>query len=408
MSTDAIALPFRPRRRSFLRELEHPSHAFRNIGPNWFAAVMGTGIIANAAALLPFDSPALKELAIGPWLLAVVLLVVVGVATVAHWVLYPQRARAHLTDPAMAPFYGCPPMALLTVGAGTLLVGTPLVGTHAAVVVDSVLWGLGTALGLLTMILVPALMIRRRDLDPRQAFATWLLPVVPPTVSATTGAALIPHLPTAGLQQAMLFGCYGILGAALVLSALTMALLWLRLIYVDLGPARMVPTLWLVLGPLGQSVTAFGLLGPHATELLKAPYGEGLEALGVVYGLPVWGFAMTWMAIAALLTLRAMRGGLPFSLTWWSFTFPVGTVVTGTAALGAQTGAAAFTWLAACTFALLLAAWAVAFVNTARGAWTGALLLPPPSEARSALGAMDWPRDDRAVAVPRPVTTSPA
>jgi tellurite resistance protein TehA-like permease len=103
-----------------------------------------------------------------------------------------------------------------------------------------------------------------------------------------------------------------------------------------------------------------------------------------------------------------MRGGLPFSLTWWSFTFPVGTVVTGTAALGAQTGAAAFTWLAACTFALLLAAWAVAFVNTARGAWTGALLLPPPSEARSALGALDGPRDDRAVAVPRPGTTSPA
>src|SRR6201999_3343843 len=153
--------------------------------------------------------------------------------------------------------------------------------------------------------------------------------VVPPTVSASTGAALIPHLPTAGLQQAMLLGCYAILGASLVLSFLTIALLWFRLIYVDQGPARMVPTLWLVLGPLGQSVTAFGLLGPHAGELLKAPSGEGLEAFGVVYGLPVWGFAMAWLAIAATITLRTMRrGGLPFSLTWWSFTFPVGTVVT--------------------------------------------------------------------------------
>jgi C4-dicarboxylate transporter/malic acid transport protein len=349
----------------------------RSFGPNWFAAVMGTGILANAAALLPFDQPALKQLAIGPWLLAAALLILVLVATAAQWLVHPDRARAHIHDPAMAPFFGCPPMALLTVGAGTLLVGTPLVGAHAAVVVDSALWSIGTALGLLTMVVVPTMMIRRRDLDPRQAFATWLLPVVPPTVSATTGAALIPHLPSAGAQEAMLLGCYAILGAALALSALTIGLLWFRLIFVDRGPARMVPTLWLVLGPLGQSVTAFGLLGPHAGELLKAPYGEALQALGVVYGVPVWGFAMTWLVIAGALTLRELRRGLPFSLTWWSFTFPVGTVVTATAGLEVQTGAMAFTWLAACTFALLLVAWAAAFANTLKGVWSGALLPPP-------------------------------
>ncbi|MGH2940928.1 MAG: TDT family transporter [Solirubrobacterales bacterium] len=402
MSTDALALPLRPRHRSFLRELERPSHAFGNIGPNWFASVMGTGIVANAAALLPFDWPVLKELAIGPWVLAVALLIVVGAATVAHWALYPERARGHLSDPAMAPFYGTLPMALLTVGAGTLLVGEPVVGAHAAVAVDSVLWGLGTALGLTTMVGVPAMMIRRRDLEPRQTFGTWLLPVVPPIVSAATGAALIPHLPTAGLQQAMLLGCYAILGAGLVLSLLTIALLWFRLMYVDQGPARMVPTLWLVLGPLGQSVTAVGLLGPHAGGLLRAPYGEGVEALGVVYGLPAWGFAMAWLALAAGITLRAMRRGLPFSLTWWSFTFPVGTVATGTAVLATQTGARAFAWLAVCIYAVLVFAWAVAFVNTARGVWSGALLKLPTPEPRSSSGPSGGPKDDRGAPVTSP------
>jgi C4-dicarboxylate transporter/malic acid transport protein len=377
MATDALALPLR-RERSFLRELERPSHVFRNFGPNWFASVMGTGIVANAAALLPFDWPLAKELAIGPWLLAVVLLVAVLAATAVHWARYPERARAHLGDAAMAPFYGCPPMALLTVGAGTLLVGAPLIGTHAAVVVDSVLWGIGTALGLLTAVVVPSLMIRRGDLDPRRTFATWLLPVVPPVVSASTGAALIPHLPSAGLQQAMLLGCYALFGISVLLAALTIALLWFRLIYVDAGPPRMVPTLWIVLGPLGQSVTAAGLLGPHAGELLKAPYGAGLQAFGVVYGLPVWGFAMAWMATAALITLRTARRGLPFSLTWWSFTFPVGTVVTGTSLLATQTGARVFAWLAICVFALLLVAWGAAFVKTMRSAWTGAAFLPAP------------------------------
>jgi C4-dicarboxylate transporter/malic acid transport protein len=377
MSTDALALPL-VRSRSFLRELERPSHVFRDIGPNWFASVMGTGIVANAAALLPYDWPAVKDLAIVPWALAVILLVVLVGATATHWRRYPERARTHIDDPAMAPFYGCPAMALLTVGAGTLLVATPLIGTHAAVVVDSVLWGLGTALGLLTAVLVPTLMIRRGDLDPRHAFATWLLPVVPPMVSASTGAALISHLPTPALQQALLFGCYAMFGLSLVLSLLMIALLWFRLIFVDGGPPRMVPTLWIVLGTLGQSVTATGLLGPHAGELVKAPYGTGLEAFGVVYGLPVWGFALVWMTIVAALTLRALRDGLPFSLTWWSFTFPVGTVVTGTAELAVQTGARTFAWLAVCLFAFLLVAWAVAFANTLRTAWTGAAFLPAP------------------------------
>src|SRR5271156_1704629 len=175
MSTDALGLSFRPRNRSFLRELERPSHAFRNIGPNWFASVMGTGIIATAAALLPFDWPLAKHLAIGPWALAVVLLVVISTATVAHWVRHPAQARAHIVNPAMAPFYGCVPMALLTVGSGTLLVAAPVLGAQAAVVVDSVLWGLGAALGLLVAVTVPTLMVRSGDLDPNQAFGTWLL-----------------------------------------------------------------------------------------------------------------------------------------------------------------------------------------------------------------------------------------
>src|ERR1700753_1008906 len=101
MSTDALAALSSVRSRSFLRELEQPSHVFRDLGPNWFAAVMGTGIVANAAALLPFDWPAAKALTIVPWALAVVLLVALLAATAAHWVRFPERARAHLANPAM-------------------------------------------------------------------------------------------------------------------------------------------------------------------------------------------------------------------------------------------------------------------------------------------------------------------
>jgi len=74
---------------------------------------------------------------------------------------------------------------------------------------------------------------------------------------------------------------------------------------------------------------------------------------------PVWGFAMLWMALAAAVTLRAARVDLPFSPAWWSFTFPVGTVVTGTSALALHTGSGLFRAVAVLLYALLVGAWAV-------------------------------------------------
>jgi tellurite resistance protein TehA-like permease len=173
-------------------------------------------------------------------------------------------------------------------------------------------------------------------------------------------------------------------GLSLIASIVTITLVWGRLAYHGTGPAKLVPTLWIVLGPLGQSITAANLLGAAAQGVIPRPYGSALDALGVVYGLPIFGFAMLWLAIAAAITIKTARHGMPFSLTWWSFTFPVGTTVTGTSELALHTGSDAATWIAVALFALLVAAWLVAFVNTARGSLNGDLFLQPTLVARPA------------------------
>ena len=166
-------------------------------GPNWFASVMGTGIVANAAALLPVQSPALHDAALGMWILAASMLILLLVATATHWHIDRERARAHHLDPRMAPFYGAPPMAMLTVGAGALLVGRDVIGLAAAVRVAEVLWAVGTATGLVSAVFIPYLMFTRHRLQLADTLGSWLMPVVPPMVSAATGAALISHLPAA-------------------------------------------------------------------------------------------------------------------------------------------------------------------------------------------------------------------
>ena len=143
------------------------------------------------------------------------LLVLLTVATGIHWLRYPELARRHHHDPAMAPFYGAPPMAFLTVGAGALLVGRDIVGIGPAVRIDEILWTLGTIGGLLSTIAIPYLAFTEYELAPEDTCATWLMPVVPPMVSAATGAALIAHLPAGQPRLALLLACYAMFGISL-------------------------------------------------------------------------------------------------------------------------------------------------------------------------------------------------
>lgn len=85
----------------------------------------------------------------------------------------------------------------------------------------------------------------------------------------------------------MLLACLAMFGLSVALSALMIALVWFRLIFCEPTPPALVPTRWIVLGPLGQSVTAAGLLGAQAGGALHAPYAVALEAFGVLYGVPV-------------------------------------------------------------------------------------------------------------------------
>lgn len=348
------------------RPLSRPARTdlLRNLGPNWFATVMGTGIVATAAVSLPHRVRGLHEAALGVWVLASIMLVVLVVATAVHWVLHPVQARAHLSDRVVGHFYGAPPMAVLTVGAGTLLLGRDLIGLPAALAIDWTLWIIGTATGLACAALVPYVAFTRHHNGPDSAFGGWLMPVVPPMVSATTGALLAQHLAPGQLRETLVALCYSMFGLSLFASVIVIALVWGRLVQHGVGAAAAAPTLWILLGPLGQSIAAANGLA----NAVPARFTAAASDFALLYGLATWGFALLWMGVAAAITVRTVRLGMPFGLTWWSFTFPVGTVVLGTSALAARTGLDLFAWSAVALYVGLTLAWALVLTRTARNA----------------------------------------
>ncbi|MGW0815165.1 TDT family transporter [Streptomyces viridiviolaceus] len=357
--------------------------AVRHLGPNWYACVMGTAIVGTAGSALPGHVPGLRAACVAVWVLSLVLLAVLLVARSLHWRHHRDQARAHLLDPAAAPFYGCLAMALLAVGGGAVTVGRDWIGTPAAVALATVLFTAGTVIGLTAAVAVPYLMAVRHRIEPGQASPVWLLPLVAPMVSAAVGPLLVPHLPPGQPRQTLLFACVAMFGLSLLATLVTLPVVFARLITGGPLPLALTPTLFLVLGPLGQSTTAVGKFADVAPSAVPASYGEGFGVLAVLYGVPVMGFALLWLCLATAHVVRARRQGMGFSMTWWSFTFPVGTCVTGAEALARHTGLAVYDGLAVVLFVVLVAAWATAAVHTARGLVSGALLAGP----RPATGA---------------------
>lgn len=363
--------------------------AVRHLGPHWYSSVMGTAVVATAGAALPWRLPGLRTTCAAVWVVSFALLVALLGARVLHWTHHRDQARAHLRDPAAAPFYGCLAMALLAVGGGAVTVGRDWIGTRAAVALDAVLFTAGTVVGLAAAVAVPYLMAVRHRIEPSQATPVWLLPLVAPMVSAALGPLLVPRLPPGQPREALFLGCFALFGLSLLATLLMLPLVFARVVTGGPLPLALTPTLFLVLGPLGQSTTAVGAFADVAPGVVPAPYGEGFGLLAVLYGVPVMGFALLWSGLATAHVVRARRNGMGFAMTWWAFTFPVGTCVTGARALARHTGLAVYDWLATGLYGVLVAAWAVAAVCTTRGLLSGALLAgprPAPAAPRPVTG----------------------
>lgn len=379
MTTAARATGHAPS--GLLRDLRSPWEAVSNLTPNWFASVMGTGIIANAAAGLPFHVPGLRTVAAAVWVLASILLAALTIGTVVHWIRYPAFARRHHRDAVIGNFYGAMAMAFLTVGIGAVLVGRDWIGVTAALALGTTLWVIGTALGLFFALLIPALMVRGGHYRTDAAFAGWLMPVVSPMVTAAGGAVLLPYAAEGGGRTALLWFSYGCFAFTLATSLIVLPAVLLRLARGPLWAPAMIPTAWIVLGPLGQSITAANSLGSTAHLAVGPDLVAGLHRFGTDYGRTVTVAVLLWTAVALVLTARtALRtaDGLPYSLTWWSFTFPVGTCATGFSAMAVATGAVGYAVLAVVFFLGVVAGWVAAARGTvARAVVSGSLLRHP-------------------------------
>ena len=319
--------------------------AFRHLGPNWYAAIMGTAIIPGAGIALPHQFPG----ALRVWqvfaVLAFVELVALVVARGIHWYAHSDQARADLLDPTVAPFYACISLAFLATGLICYTVGHTFLPDSLAIGLSTTLWTIGTLVGLVCAVGLTLLMIIKYDLSIIGQSPAWLLPPTGTMVSAAFALPLLQHLDP-GQGKALFVTClYAMFGLDLIMTIVVLPLVLQRLFVHGPLPIQATPLLFIAIAPFGQGVNALGNLGDQATKAgLPAPFDTGLQTLSIVAGVPIMGFTLLWAALCVAMIVWAFGKGLKFSMAWWATPFSWGTIVTGMSVISHHTGIEALGW----------------------------------------------------------------
>lgn len=361
-------------------QLPCPLEAIRQFTPNWFAATMGTGVLALALAQLPVAIPGVHAVAEALWLFNIFLFVLFTGLYAARWVLFFDEARRIFGHSTVSMFFGTIPMGLATIINGFLLFGLPRWG-DGVIHVAEVLWWLDVAMSLACGVLIPYMMFTRQEHSIDQMTAVWLLPVVAAEVAAASGGLLAPHLAEAHSQLVVLVTSYVLWAFSLPVAFSILTILLLRMALHKLPHENMAASSWLALGPIGTGALGMLLLGADAPAIFSTNglpgIGEIAAGLGLVAGITLWGFGLWWMLIAVLITVRYLRAGIPFNLGWWGFTFPLGVYSLATLKLASTLNLTFFSVFGCVLVALLAVMWLIVGKRTVQGAWRGELFVSP-------------------------------
>jgi len=209
------------------------------------------------------------------------------------------------------------------------------------------LWAAGAALHLAFTLMAMSSWIHHTHYDIKHANPAWFIPVV--------GNILVP---VAGVRFAPAEVSWFFFSIGLVFWLVLMTIVLYRLFFHEPLPARLTPTLFILLAPPSVGFLAYLSLTGSVDAFARVLYYTAL-------------FLTLLLAANALRFFR-----LPFFISAWAYSFPLAAMTIASFVMGEHTGVAAFTWLAEALLAVLSALVAALVVKTVRAAMQGRICVP--------------------------------
>jgi C4-dicarboxylate transporter/malic acid transport protein len=335
--------------------------------PSWPSSVMGTGIIPVALSLGAQTVPWFRPLAIGIFLLSVLLLAVVIVLWVLRLIRHPGQYHQELHHPIAGSFLPTMPIALMIISIGFLQIIPWIFGEGTAHAVAGIGFILGTfGIYLFSWLIMPAL-FQSTQVSGQHGTFGWFIPPVSHLIVPVVGLELL-HVPAAqSFESVIFFISMASLGIGFMLFLLMGPNVLYRYIYQSSPVGKMAPTLLIALAP--TSILIIVLIKINSI-LGYFPFLElqSIKGLIQLIGPALWGFSFWWLILSVIKIGRAFADRtLPFTLSWWAFTFPIGAIAVATGALNKVFNLDFLRFTQVGLTILLLAVWLIVVILTMKG-----------------------------------------
>jgi C4-dicarboxylate transporter/malic acid transport protein len=185
----------------------------------------------------------------------------------------------------------------------------------------------------------------------------WFIPPVGLIVIPIAGSLIISQY--AGLmREFILFLNYFGWGAGFFLYIALFAICINRFILHRPLPNTLAPTIWINLGPIGAGTIALINLVNNSTFItMKEPF--------FVFALIFWGFGIWWVSMALMMTFHYRKKlRLPYALSWWAFTFPLGAYVVASHSIATIFHFALVDYIGFALYFLLVFFWSITLIKT--------------------------------------------
>jgi C4-dicarboxylate transporter/malic acid transport protein len=363
-------------------------HLIKHLSPGWFAVVMGTGGLANVlrgwgavfAPALP-ASVFLAALAAGVYLLLII-------PWLTRWLCYYGYVKRDLHHPVTVNFF-------VTAGVGTVIIGVNVYSIWSNWLPPAAVYALMLTLWVIACVIVAfftfytGFRLMRAEIppDPATMNFSWIMSPIANISLLLLGNPLVTLTADWRVSWAALIFILNAVffGIGFFLFFFIGAVVFVRLAQYALPPAVTTPTFGILLAAAGLSVNALIDTGYNA-EIL------GLFSAGTLMyfvALMIWGFGFWIVGIIAVICLyQARLGGIPFSLGWWAFIFPLSAYTAASEKIAAWYGGPLTNGWAVLLTALLALLWLYASVRTICGVadkslFTGAPLPGPEPSSMS-------------------------
>ena len=342
-----------------LRDLECKCQLVKNFTPSWFASIMGTGILAITSLSYSKYVPFLKSTASVLFYFNIILFFALLIPWVLRWIFFRKEALKDLNHPVLSNFYATIAIGMLVLAADFIVIGKNIA-------IGEIFWFIGALFTIFFGILTPYLMFRSEKVKLDHINPAWFIPPVGLIVIPIAGSLIIPHV-SGMLKEFVIFLNYFGWGSGFFIYLALFAIAMYRFILHKPLPNTLAPTIWINLGPIGAGTVAL-------VNLIKNSSFITIQEPFFIFGFLFWGFGIWWVMMAIVLTIHYIkRLNLPYAMSWWAFTFPLGAYVAASHTISLLFKIQIIDYIGFTLYWLLVIFWLVTFVKTFIHAYHGTL-----------------------------------